>query len=322
MPAPPVYRPFPPRTVAQPKIAAPPPVYRPHQPSPPAPALRGPARPVVQRRVQGGIIGFQDLINRIEEPFRSALTSNRQTRDQAVDVLDLPDEMPMDQIRDIAIQNGFRHHWVIGICNGTIEVNANRSWADFHVTGEMGGSLRRDVLIERLTFIGDTFATAQRFSLVEGELELHPTGAVVTKQLITLLAQACGKTGWSYLAAVAQMKKRKFGTQPDRNKLAPKIDDDLLPEYFNFLASLKGVAGVRVIPTGAMPLPQGIRQMNEQQQVAALEENMLDDSASSNRRFTQYRQTYEAAQGDAVPSMRVHIRARHIAALLGVLRTV
>ena len=276
---------------------------------------------MLQRLVDGSASTLGELLNRVEEPFRTAITQDRVLMFDIIEMLDHASNFPLRHVYQAAIQRGFRHHWGVGICNGTIEVSSLRSWADFHVTGELGGSLDKAVLIERLDFIRHLFTVAGTYTGVEGEIELHPTGAVVTKQLITLVAQACGSS-YSNFKALTAMKWRKLGKQPERNKLAAKIDDDMLSEYFSFLKSLRGIAGLKIVPTGAMPLPKGIRSMREDQQVAELERNMLENSESGTNRFSQYREAYVQSSGEAIPSMKVFIRARHIPALLQVLRSV
>jgi hypothetical protein len=289
----------------------------------PAPdSQRGPLRNVVQRSVQG-IVAFGDLLlrfsNPADEPFRSAITGNKALRDDIVDLLDNATDFPMADVWRLIVQHGYRHHWSIGNCNGDIGWSRTENFADLHVTGAIGARLQGPVLGERLEYFQWIFTKIQANGGPEGELQFHPTGAVVTKQLITALAKACASS-YSLWYPGALMFKRKLGGQVNRDKLAPKIDDDLIPEYLAFLSALQGVAGVRIIPTGGqLPHPPGIRLMNGGAQVAAINRNMLEESPEGEERFTAYKEAYTQSTADMVPSMQVFVKARHIPALLRVI---
>jgi hypothetical protein len=223
----------------------------------------------------------------------------------------------------LIVQHGYRHHWSIGNCNGDIWWSRAENAADLHVTGAIGASLRSDVLAERLEYFRFIFSRVEANGGPEGELQFHPTGAVVTKQLITALAKACGSSFSLLYPGALMYKRKKLGARVERNKLAPKIDADLLPEYFGFLGVLKSVPGIRIIPTGGLlPLPPGIRDMVGQAQVDALNRDMLEDSPQGKERFTAYQKAYTESEADMVPSMQVFVKARHIPALLKVISEV
>jgi hypothetical protein len=287
---------------------------------------RAPLQNVVQRSVQG-ITTFGELLNHFlnetYEPFRAALTGNKALRDDIIDLLDSATDYPMADVWRLIVHHGYRHHWSIGNCNGDIWWSPAENGADLHVTGEIGASLRSDVLVERLEYFRFIFSRVQANGGPEGELQFHPTGAVVTKQLITALAKACGSSFNLMYPGALMLKRKKFGGKVERNKLAPKIDADLLPEYFGFLGTLKSLPGIRIIPTGGLlPLPPGIRTLVGQAQVDALNRNMLEDSPQGKERFTAYQKAYTESEEDMVPSMQVFVKARHIAALLKVISEV
>jgi hypothetical protein len=297
------------------------------QTSVPAPnSQRAPLQNVVQRSVRG-ITTFGELLNQFsneaDEPFRGALTGNKALRDAIIDLLDSPTDYPMAEVWRLIVHHGYRHHWSIGNCNGDIWWSRAENAADLHVTGEIGASLKSDVLVERLQYFLFIFSRVEANGGPEGELQFHPTGAVVTKQLITALAKACGSSMSLFYPGALMYKRKKLGAKVERNKLAPKIDADLLPEYFGFLGVLKSIPGIRIIPTGGLlPLPPGIRDMVGQAQVDALNRNMLEDSPQGKERFTAYQKAYTEAEDELVPSMQVFVKARHIPALVRVISEV
>jgi hypothetical protein len=287
---------------------------------------RAPLQNVVQRAVQG-ITTFGELLNQFSneayEPFRGALTGNKTLRDDIIDLLDSATDYPMAEVWRRIVQRGYRHHWSIGNCNGDIWWSPAENAADLHVTGAIGASLSSDVLVERLEYFLFIFSKVQANGGPEGELQFHPTGAVVTKQLITALAKACGSPFDLLYPGALMLKRKKLGRKVVRNKLAPKIDDDLLPEYFGFLGALRSVPGIRIIPTGGgLSPPPGIADMTGPAQVDALNRNMLEDSPQGKERFTAYQKAYKESEEDMVPSMQVFVKARHIPALLKVISEV
>ncbi len=205
-----------------------------------------------------------------------------------------------------------------GMFGGTYESDVDRNWADLHVVGELGGSLNPANLKTIFRRLYIDMKAHHAVSGVVGTLEWHPTGAVVTKQIAELLGEALGSWAEWWNARSAKMARKKAdasGENPPRDKMAAKLDPALVPEHLAYLRSLKGRSGLDIAVSGGMPLPEGIHDLPEDAQMAALEQSMIDESLAGEARFDQY----EAGLLDPDapgPSMRIRMAHTHLPKLI------
>lgn len=215
----------------------------------------------------------------------------------------------------------FSGTWVTGKDSTGKEQNS----VDLHVTGELGKSMNKQDLLAYLKTANALMQSHQENTGTPGELEWHPTGAVVTKGAVQLLSESLGgqTMSGSLNKTSAQMnafwrKNNPFssGQQP-RNKMADRIDKDVQPEYFSYLKALKGVPGVSITPITQGKV-EGFHQLSDEEQVKAFDQNMLEDSNRGKERFQQYSNEYNA-DPDFVPSLRIKVDQQHIPALIAIL---
>ena len=97
--------------------------------------------------------------------------------------------------------------------------------------------------------------------------------------------------------------------------MAEKLDGWMVPEHMAYLRSLKGKAGIDIAVLAGMPKPPGIGALPPDQQVAALEQSMVDGSDAGNARLAQYEAGLldDDAPG---PSMRIRVDHTHLPALV------
>ena len=187
-----------------------------------------------------------------------------------------------------------------GVFSGEHEVGPGKNLADLHVTGEMGGSMGSSDLIFILSHLYEWLEACHKETGVCGVLEWHPTGAVVTKQVVELLAAAFG--GWFGLGKALMLKKwRKMNENKVRNKFAMLMDEDILPEYFAFLNCIKGIPGVTITAVG---IPKN-NSLSVAEQTKAFYQNLLEETPRGETRFCQYQQQYTS--GNENLSIKVRI---------------
>ncbi len=159
-------------------------------------------------------------------------------------------------------------------------------------------------LISILKSLYSAMRECHRETGVCGVLEWHPTGAVVTKQVVELLAGALG--GFKLVVASTLKKWRKWKEKSkERNKFADRIDQDILPEFFAFLDCLRGVQGVTIIGI-LRTKPPNIDSLSNVNKIKAIEQNMLEESPAGSERYSTYKAEYENLAGP-VPSIKVRI---------------
>ena len=198
-----------------------------------------------------------------------------------------------------------------GVFTCTYVRQLHLNWADLHVQGELGGSIDNSHLISILTKLYTRMKFWHELAGVSGFLEWHPTGAVVTKQVVELLACSLGgglKVGY----ALACQKWRKFREKGKRNKFVQLIDEDILPEFFAFLDSLIGVPGIKIIGV-FMNKPSYYEHLSNVDKQKFKEQSMLEDNAQGEERYRQFKSDYPKGQ---VPSLKVVIDYKLIPKLI------
>lgn len=205
-----------------------------------------------------------------------------------------------------------------GMFSGTYESTVDRNWADLHVVGELGGNLDPADLRTIFGNLNEAMTLHHSVSGIPGELEWHPTGAVVTKQIVELLGEALGSWSDWIRARSAKSDRKKAdarGDNPERNKLDPKLAPEMVPEHLAYLRSLKGKSGLSIAVGGGMALPEGIEALPVDEQVAALNQSMIDGSEAGDARFAQYE---EGLLDDDMPgpSMRIKMHHKHLPKLI------
>lgn len=135
-----------------------------------------------------------------------------------------------------------------GLFEGTLEIGPARNWADLHVKASKDGHVDPADLIAIFEEVYEAMAAHHGLTGVPGTLEWHPTGAVVTKQIVELLGGSLG--GWfQWVQGTFAQKRRKKAAKRsgiERDKQSSKIDRDLVPEHMHFLKSLRGKEGIGV----------------------------------------------------------------------------
>lgn len=208
----------------------------------------------------------------------------------------------------------------LGMFSGTYISGPQINWADLHVVGEMGAKIDNNNLKQILIFLYRKMKAHEEITGIPGTLEWHPTGAVVTKQVVMLLGESVGAWGqWFKAQALKKLRKRKDKAENvKRDKMAQKLDTSLLPETMAYLRSLKGKEGVDISVLAGMPKPDGIRDLETpEEQMAALEQNMVDGTEAGDARLAQYESAMQDSENELGPSMRLKISYLHLPKMIG-----
>ncbi|MBW4707714.1 hypothetical protein KX928_07935 [Roseobacter sp. YSTF-M11] len=214
-----------------------------------------------------------------------------------------------------------------GVFTGSIETGPNRNWADLHVTGEIGQPANPDDLKAYFEDLYRLMLGHHKFSGVPGVLEWHPTGAVVTKQIVELLGASLG--GWYHWAqGLAAQKMRKAAAQKsgvDRNNLAGKMDRDIVPEHMHFLKSLRGTKGLEIGYKGG-PIsqenqdilrdPEQNKQLTDEQINAMMTPDMLGDTEGAKTALEAYEGVLMDDQNPVGPSLIIILDYRRLPSLI------
>ncbi|MGC3936409.1 hypothetical protein ACOTTU_01240 [Roseobacter sp. EG26] len=219
--------------------------------------------------------------------------------------------------------NSLKH----GVFSGTIETGPNRNWADLHVTGKIGEPANPGDLKAYFQELYSLMAGHHRFSGVVGVLEWHPTGAVVTKQIVELLGSSLG--GWfEWAKGFAAQKRRKSAAQKSgvkRQNLAGKIDRDVVPEHMHFMKSLKGAEGVSIGYKGGpisdedraiLSNPETNAGLTDEQIHTMMNPNMLADTEGAKTAMDAYEEVLMDDQNPVGPSLIITLDYRKLPDLI------
>ena len=205
-----------------------------------------------------------------------------------------------------------RQNFGLGVFSGVYEIGLNRNWADLHITGALGHSIDNSDLVKILKWLYIKMRAWHQQCGVAGTLEWHPTGAVVTKQVVELLACTLGGKFKLAKAFFLQTKRKFTEDKGKRNKLAALIEGDILPEFFAFLDCLRGVQGIQLVGV-FIQQPSSYGLLSPHNKMLAKEQNMLEDSPQGTERFLHFIQTYPQQN---VPSLKVIIHYKFIPQLI------
>jgi len=217
-----------------------------------------------------------------------------------------------------------------GVFSGTYECSPDRNWADLHVVGATGGKADPSALFRYFNTVYQLMLGHFKFTGVPGVLEWHPTGAVVTKQIVELLGESLGS--WKqWVAAKYEQKKRKSADKKSdrtRNKLAGKINPEIVPEHMHFLKSLKGAEGLSIGAVG-LPVPPEVmellrsekgQQMKAEEVEALMRPDMTSDSPAGNAALESYEQALKDPEQQDGPSLIIKLDFRQLPKLMAKLK--
>jgi hypothetical protein len=174
---------------------------------------------------------------------------------------------------------------LVGLIRGTYTAPDNKANLDVDA-GNADRHLTRADMLE----VAEGLDTVMRARLgyanaQPGVLELHPTGAVVTKTVVELLGGALGGS-WSKLKAWfargSRIAKWAKEGKPAIDKKAPKLHPDTLPEHFALLDSLRGDGTVSIQPV----LPGTYKAGTDHE----FFQDMMLTTAEGNARYEKYKQ--------------------------------
>ena len=213
-----------------------------------------------------------------------------------------------------------------GVFSGTFERGPNRNWADLHVTGAINGKAEPGALLMYFRTVYNLMLAHYQSDNVPGILEWHPTGAVVTKQIVELLGESLG-SWWHWMRANNEQRKRRNNDRLEnrqRNNLAGKISPEFIPEHLHYLKSLKNKEGLYIGVRG-LPIPDDIReylQSEEGQQLSAEEIEMLlspditSDSEPGKASLAMYEQALHNPEMEEGPSLVIKLSFTHLPKLI------
>lgn len=213
-----------------------------------------------------------------------------------------------------------------GVFSGSFECGPDRNWADLHVVGATGGRADPGALLRYFKTVHQLMLDHFKFTQVPGVLEWHPTGAVVTKQIIELLGESIGSwTEWGK-AKYEQKKRRNADKKSNlpRNKLAGKISPEFVPEHLHFLKSLKNAKGLSIGARG-LPIPEEIKallrsdkaqHMKPEEIEALMSPDLTSNSLQGNAALLSYEQALEDPEQEEGPSLVIKLDFRQLPKLM------
>jgi hypothetical protein len=198
-----------------------------------------------------------------------------------------------------------------GLIHGTYDEETNS--IDLHVSakGDGGGLTARDMLAVAERCL-ELMTAREKAKGPQGRFMLHPTGAAIVKIMVELLAGSLGGRLDKWKAAALQMKRKKFGGQGGR-KNPDKLGQDVLPEHFAFLDSMRGDdPGVSIIP----------RMRASYNTEDNVNQNMMEKSAKGNERYATYKAVLQASEDDEPvgPGLDVTLTSDLLPAVIATLR--
>lgn len=197
-----------------------------------------------------------------------------------------------------------------GLIHGTYQAGANT--ADLHVAA--GGGNQHLTAADMLT-VAEDLEQAMRQRLAAGgppgRISLHPTGAAIVKIVVEMLGEALG--GW--MGKMAARWKKLMRAQPTGVRSPDRLDQNVLPEHFAYLESLRGSNRVSIKPRIMSQNPA------HRPTLADYDQDMMATTAAGDAKYAKYKAQAEDLNEAMGSSLDIDIGADQLPDVIALLRT-